>query len=198
MRDALTDAVAGNGPKPKMGRLSRMVNKDIMGVVVWLIVMCVVGGLLYVIPDDTYAPGAMWRLDRDADGAFKFVKMTARYFLICYQFVPISLYVSMMFFQILPRLRGERDRDVRRVAGRAVPGAPDAPRRAGHLAHLLRQDGTLTSNHMEFRRCFIIEPRGGRRLAAVRRPSPCSRAAPARGPQSPPASRRRSPRTLRR
>ena len=177
VRDALTDAVAGNGPKPKMGRLSRMVNKDIMGVVVWLIVMCVVGGLLYVILDDTYAPGAMWYLDRDADGAFfKFVKMTARYFLICYQFVPISLYVSMMFFQTLCRVFVASEIEM-------YDASQDEPCQVrqmslldelGQVSHIFSdKTGTLTSNHMEFRRASSSEPRArASPTAAVGRPSP--------------------------
>ena len=34
-------------------------------------------------------------------GLTGFVQMSARYFLICYQFVPISLYVSMMMYQTI-------------------------------------------------------------------------------------------------
>jgi hypothetical protein len=140
----LVDMLAGKGAKPKMGRTAKMVNVDIMGVVVWLILMCVCGGLLYMWWEYDEPEGSIWYLGDDSENAgLAFVKMACRFFLICYQFVPISLYVSMMFYQTICRAfvmvreggerRGESARDGARDSARAcLPvtprGLPVTPR----------------------------------------------------------------------
>ena len=68
-----------------MGTTSKMVNVDIMGVVVWLVIICVGGSVMYVALGASH--GDLWYLgDVEREG---FLLMTARFFLICYQFVPI-------------------------------------------------------------------------------------------------------------
>ena len=134
-------STGGSGPKLKVGRIAKMVNADIMGVVIWLVCMCLLGGVLFVSWESGQAP---WYLVEDDAGVGGLVRQSARYFLICYQvrhlhtspsisrwlrllspsrlprllhqpfshllspsrlprlpqqFVPISLYVSMMMFQ---------------------------------------------------------------------------------------------------
>ena len=152
-----------SGPKVKMGTIASMVNVDIMGVVSWLVFMCTFGGVMYIALENAYPEGALWYL-KDDDGAIaSFFLMTARFFLICYQFVPISLYVSMMFYQTACRyfLLNELE---------AYDAEQDEPCQVrqmslidelGQVSHIFSdKTGTLTSNLMEFRRCYVFTPAG--------------------------------------
>lgn len=79
------------------------------------------------------------------------------------QFVPISLYVSMMFYQTICRYfllnelecyDAEQDEpcQVRQMA---------LIDELGQVSHVFSdKTGTLTSNHMEFRRCYVMHPQG--------------------------------------
>jgi hypothetical protein len=65
-----------------------MVNEDIMGVVVWLVVMCVTGGLLFVIWESDamlHGVSTMWYLGTEPVDFGVFFRMTCRFFLIMYQ-----------------------------------------------------------------------------------------------------------------
>ena len=138
-----------------------------MGVVVWLIVMCVTGGVFYVSWEHDEPEGTIWYLGEDTQNvALALVKTSARYFLICYQFVPISLYVSMMFYQTICRAFVIADVQL-------YDSAQDEPCQVrqmalldelGQVSHVFSdKTGTLTSNHMEFRRCYILSPDGSGR-----------------------------------
>jgi magnesium-transporting ATPase (P-type) len=150
----------GTGVKPKIGRMMKMVNLDIIAVVLWLILICLLGGILYSCWEYALPRGALWYLEDDTEpGLLVFIKMTARFFLICYQFVPISLYVSMMFFQTLCRVFLANEIE-------CYDASQDEPCQVrqmslldelGQVSHIFSdKTGTLTSNHMEFRRCFVL------------------------------------------
>jgi phospholipid-transporting ATPase len=85
---------------PKIGMLAKRVNKDVIGVVACLALVCIVGGSLYIMMGNT----EMWYLASDGHvpefSLAGFVKMTLRFFLLEYQFVPVSLYVSMNMIYI--------------------------------------------------------------------------------------------------
>ena len=154
-----------DGPKAKMGTIAKMVNVDIMGVVAWLVFMCTFGGATYVILEKTNGNtnGVLWYLVDDESAASGFFLQVARFFLICYQFVPISLYVSMMFYQTFCRYFLVNDLEAYDAAG----DEPCQVRQMslidelGQVSHIFSdKTGTLTSNHMEFRRSYVFTPKG--------------------------------------
>ena len=164
LKKGMIDMVSGAGVKIKTGRVAHTVNVQIMGVVIWLVVMCLSGGILYVMWEYSDVP---WYLDdddnHDTTGFIALVQMTARFFLICYQFVPISLYVSMMMFQTLSRqfVIAEMEMYDANLDEPCQVRQMSLLDELGQVSHIFSdKTGTLTSNHMEFRRCFIFSPEG--------------------------------------
>ena len=59
----LVNDIVGGNAEAIMGTTSaRWSTSDIMGVVVWLVVICVLGGILYVSSTRPYAHGVLWYL----------------------------------------------------------------------------------------------------------------------------------------
>ena len=156
----------GNGPKPKVGRMLEDGQQGHHGR------RRVAGRHVHALGGRALRGAGRQRTRRARSGtsartrtptSTSFVKMTARYFLICYQFVPISLYVSMMFFQTLCRVFVASEIEW-------YDASQDEPCQVrqmslldelGQVSHIFSdKTGTLTSNHMEFRRCFIIGASG--------------------------------------
>ena len=148
----------GGADAPKTGSLAKRVNKDIFGVVVWLVVVCVIGGTLFVLGGDE----SFWYLaDHEVRPDYSFsgwLQMTFRFFLLEYQFVPVSLYVSMNVVYISVKFFVLNDVGL-------YDESQDEPCQVrqmslldelGQVTHIFSdKTGTLTSNHMEFRRAWI-------------------------------------------
>mmetsp|Transcript_11735 Transcript_11735/g.26427 ORF Transcript_11735/g.26427 Transcript_11735/m.26427 type:complete len:1004 (+) Transcript_11735:1-3012(+) len=144
---------------PKVGMVAKRVNKDIIGVVVWLVLVCVVGGTLFVLwidPGDWYLSGAGGAGPENSFAGW--LKMTLRFFLLEYQFVPVSLYVSMNIIYVCSRAFLLQDLEL-------YDEAQDEPCQVrqmslldelGQVTHIFSdKTGTLTSNRMEFRRVWV-------------------------------------------
>ena len=154
----------------QVGHTMQMLNKDIMGVAVTLLLLCLVGGLFNTLVDyggstvarsspPWYLEGVEYSVRGAAAPTFvDFMIAFMTYFLLCYQFIPISLYVSLAFVQMLTRLFVVQDLSLYD----AEADEPCQVRQVslldelGQVSHIFSdKTGTLTSNLMSFRRCYV-------------------------------------------
>lgn len=155
-----------NGPRYKRSRLERFMNRDIVWCIVILLVLCSVGAIgcalwlrsfenrkeVIFIPyehENRYIPAV--------EGFIAFWT----YIIILQVMIPLSLYVSIeiiklgQVFHIHEDLELFDERSNRRLECRAL----NIPEELGQVQYIFSdKTGTLTENHMVFRRCTI----GGR------------------------------------
>ncbi|KAL3209630.1 hypothetical protein MRX96_038060 [Rhipicephalus microplus] len=155
-----------NGPRYKRSRLERFMNRDIVWCIVILLVLCSVGAIgcalwlrsfenrkeVIFIPyeqENRYIPAV--------EGFIAFWT----YIIILQVMIPLSLYVSIeiiklgQVFHIHEDIELFDERSNRRLECRAL----NIPEELGQVQYIFSdKTGTLTENHMVFRRCTI----GGR------------------------------------
>ena len=151
----------------RTGHIASAVNIDVAGVAVLLVLVCCVGasGAMIWMRDG----GNPWYLALDPpppavepwtllETTYQFLCQLGRFFLLSYQFIPVSLYVSMSmvcsfnsyFVTNDLRLYDEEQDEPCRVRSMAL--LEDL----GQVTHVFSdKTGTLTANHMEFRRCLV-------------------------------------------
>ena len=153
--------------KAKSGTTMVMVNQNIIGVVLCLLLVCAISSSLGIAWQGAYDAGEPWYLDPEAAvggkealgvSAGKWFQAWGTYFLLLYQFIPVSLYVSMNMIWTISRYFMQKDLEM-------YDGAQDEPCRVrsmglidelGQVSHIFSdKTGTLTSNLMVFRRVMI-------------------------------------------
>ena len=154
----------------KVGNTMRLLNRDIMGVAVALMLLCTVGACVNTFFDyggstvarrqpPWYLEGAPYSVSGAAGPSVAdFMVAFMTYFLLCYQFIPISLYVSLATVQMITRYFVVQDV----CCYDAEADEPCQVRQVslldelGQVSHIFSdKTGTLTSNLMSFRRCYV-------------------------------------------
>jgi len=152
----------------KMGKLNQLTNKLVAGSVFVMILICIFGATLHSFIEGSYAEEPWYIQDGrrascpkytlDGPDCADWLSMATRYFLITYSVVPAALYVSGSIVYMVSKLFAIND-----IAMYDEVGDEPAKVRQmnllgdlGQVTHVFSdKTGTLTSNHMEFRRCVI-------------------------------------------
>ena len=145
-------------PREKSGRLAAVLNVDIVYIAAALVATCMLGAFGAHLWS-AYS-GHHWYLEEGVRGsnAYEFVVALGSFFLLNYQFIPVSLYVSISMVNTINATFVRQDVQM-------YDEAADEPCQVrsqglldelGAITHVFSdKTGTLTSNHMEFRRCLI-------------------------------------------
>ena len=145
-------------PREKSGRLAAVLNVDIVYIAAALVATCMLGAFGAHLWS-AYS-GHHWYLEEGVRGsnAYEFVVALGSFFLLNYQFIPVSLYVSISMVNTINATFVRQDVEM-------YDEAADEPCQVrsqglldelGAITHVFSdKTGTLTSNHMEFRRCLI-------------------------------------------
>ena len=150
----------------KMSSTFKTMNADIIGVSLSLLAICLIGGCVNTFASFGETPWYMGEEEGDysfrpdgGDASFlNFLTITMTYFLLCYQFIPISLYVTLSMVQMITRgfvvqdltMYDEEADEPAQVRSVALLDE------LGQVSHIFSdKTGTLTSNLMSFRRCYL-------------------------------------------
>ncbi|KDO26161.1 hypothetical protein SPRG_08522 [Saprolegnia parasitica CBS 223.65] len=168
-----TKIVKSNRPTPsKRSALERRINMYVLTLVGLLLVFCASAATASVFW--TASAQSVTYLGPNLHASW--VVTFFYYFLLMYQFVPISLYVSMGTAKFVQARFIEWDQSMyhARSNTRAVVRSMGLNEDLGQISHLVTdKTGTLTSNMMQFRKCSI---RGVACGARCDRPQPIKRA----------------------
>ena len=175
------------GAREKSGRLAAVLNVDIVYIAAALVATCMLGAFGAHLWS-AYS-GHHWYLEEGVRGsnAYEFVVALGSFFLLNYQFIPVSLYVSISMVNTINATFVRSDVQM-------YDEAADEPCQVrsqglldelGAITHIFSdKTGTLTSNHMEFAAASSAPPRTAR--AQPRSPPPSTRRAPDARRSSPP------------
>ena len=92
--------------EPKRGHAVELINKDIMGTCILLVVCCVIGSTTNALLRDSFRGGEPWYLGADGAGSATFgewIISGGSFFLLIYGLIPISLYVSMGMVRVITK-----------------------------------------------------------------------------------------------
>lgn len=141
----------------KWSSINALVNKMIVGLFLFLLVLCLIATIVQVVWNESYAESASY-LQWNPDGASQFFLGFGYYFLLMYQLIPVSLYVTIsmvMFIQaVFMTLDLEMYYDV--TDTRAIVRTMGLNDELGQISYVFSdKTGTLTCNVMDFRKCYI-------------------------------------------
>ncbi|KAF0687190.1 Aste57867_21046 [Aphanomyces stellatus] len=143
----------------KVSRLDACINQYIGALVLLLVVCCTMaatGNLLWLYYHATHAP--YLALPPPSNPIVTWLESFFYYILLMYQFVPISLYVSMASVKYLQSLFIKWDVQMYHAPSDtpAIVRCMALNEELGQVSHLFSdKTGTLTCNMMEFRKCSI-------------------------------------------
>jgi magnesium-transporting ATPase (P-type) len=142
----------------KMSSIERDVNKQVVWLVLVLTAVCLAGAVAETVwlAGDAYTQAAY--LMPESLPGYQFVISFFYYFLLMYQFIPVSLYVSMSTVKYLQSYFIEQDREVHHVETDtpALVRNMTLNEELGQVSHIFSdKTGTLTCNIMDFRKCSI-------------------------------------------
>ncbi len=141
----------------KMSTMDRMINKQLGWLVIIVAVLCTAGATGSTLGNQDVANHWGLRAEKDQPGAY-WVIMFFYYFLLLYQDIPISLYVTMTIVKFIQAYFmmhdihmyhpvGDRNCNVKSMA---------LTDELGQISHVFTdKTGTLTQNMMTFVRCSI-------------------------------------------
>lgn len=141
----------------KASSMDALIDHYILGIVFFLLLCCMIGATCSVVWNEAYANVwylGFWKPDFGVEWTTKFFY----FFLLMYQFIPISLYVSMSMVKYYQAQLMQLDGQMYHVES----DTPMAVRtmnlneELGQISYLFSdKTGTLTCNVMDFRKCSI-------------------------------------------
>ena len=145
----------------KTGHTTIMMNRDIYGMVTWLVLLDILGASFNAMFRIGFGDGQPWYLPSADTGAPSFAQwlvMALTYFMTTFPFVPVGLYVSANIILALGKYFMQQDAGLYY----AETDEPCLVRQMslldelGQVSHVFAdKTGTLTANTMEFRRMAV-------------------------------------------
>ncbi|KAF0684191.1 Aste57867_23814 [Aphanomyces stellatus] len=151
-------------PVAKWSSINDQVNRMIQWLLVLLIILCAVSATTYLLWDnsfDTYtcAQTNSCYLTKDEHGtSYRWFVAFGQYFLLMYQIIPVSLYVTISTVMFLQAIYMAYDIDMYYDAldVRMIVRTMGLNEELGQISYVFSdKTGTLTCNVMEFRKCSI-------------------------------------------
>ncbi len=142
----------------KWSSINYVVNKMIIGLFFFLLVCCLIASTVQVIWNTENASD-MWYLGwPDPSAAGQWFLGFGYYFLLMYQIIPVSLYVTIgmvMLFQAIFMV-WDLDMYYEKTDTRAIVRSMSLNEELGQISYIFSdKTGTLTCNIMDFRKCSI-------------------------------------------
>ncbi|KAL1521781.1 hypothetical protein AB1Y20_021434 [Prymnesium parvum] len=177
--DTKSNYSAGKAPKPKRAHTLRMLNRDLLFILLVLLLVCTTGATVnHIFTANRREVGrgvggagvvgygmseegirSWWFLQDDAVASVsEWFRHFGIYFLLEYMYMPTTLFVTMPLIQIFTCLFMVWDLSMydEEQDEPCSVNTPTLSEELGQVSHIFSdKTGTLTSNHMEFRRCVI-------------------------------------------